>query len=241
MDQAVTPDAVMVERERIRAEYERRAREVNHAIYSPWDAAELLARNERRFVAARALVALGATPGPGDRCLEIGYGTLGWLADLLTWGVPATCVSGIELDPGRARAAQQLLPDADLRIGDANELPWDAGAFQLVIASTVFSSVLDPAVQRQMAGEISRVLRPGGALVWYDMAVRNPWNPNVRPVSRRAIRSLFPGLAGPIRSVTLAPMMARRIAPVSPVGAALLGAVPLLRTHLLAVLQKPAP
>ena len=85
----------------------------------------------------------GVFPHAGHACLEIGHGAVGWLGDLISWGVRETDISGIELDPNRAQIARQLLPTADLRTGDASSLPWPDGTFHLVIASTVFSSILD--------------------------------------------------------------------------------------------------
>jgi len=49
---------------------------------------------------------------------------------------------------------------------------------------------------------------------------------------------LFPALHGPMQSVTLAPPLARVVAPRSWVAATLLEACPWLRTHLMAVLVK---
>jgi hypothetical protein len=89
-----------------------------------------------------------------------------------------------------------------------------------------------------VAGEITRVLAPGGALLWYDFAVNNPWNPHVRKVDRKGLRELFPELSGEIRSITLAPPIARFAAPKSWVLATMLEAIPFLRTHLIGVLVK---
>jgi hypothetical protein len=89
-----------------------------------------------------------------------------------------------------------------------------------------------------IAQEISRVLAPGGALLWYDFAVDNPRNANVRGVKKRDIRELFPELAGSIKSLTLAPPLARLVAPRSVMLAMMLQRVPFLRTHLMAVLVK---
>jgi hypothetical protein len=107
-----------------------------------------------------------------------------------------------------------------------------------LIASTLFTSILDPEVRRRVAGEIVRVLAPGGALLWYDFAVNNPANPNVRRVTRRELARLFPSLSGPIRSVTLLPILARAVAPRCWTIATLLEAIPFLRTHLVAVLRR---
>ena len=166
--------AASAEHERILAEYRRREREVEGDLYAPWQAATSFMRAGRTRLAARMLKAAGAFPVPGSACLEIGYGSLGWLGEMVAWGVREQDLHGIELDAARARRAAEILPSADLRVGDATRMPWADGTFRLVIASTVFTSILDAGVRRAVALEVERVLAPGGALLWYDMAVNNP-------------------------------------------------------------------
>ena len=230
---------VAAERSRIQVEYQRRTEELDADRYAPWQPAEVFTRNERKRAAVRMLREAGVFPKAGDACLEIGFGTLGWLADLISWGVRATDLHGMELDPARAERARAILPGADLQVGDACRLPWDADYFRLVVASTVFTSILDARVRSLLAEEATRVLAPGGAIVWYDFAVNNPSNPHVRKVGRRELGSLFPRLHGKVRSLTLAPPLARLVAPRSWLFATCLEAIPLLRTHLMAVLIKP--
>lgn len=227
------------EQRRMLEENRRREAEIPAERYAPWDPAEMLARAERKRLAARLLRRAGAFPAASTACLEVGCGRLGWLGELVTWGVGGRRLHAIELDAGRLEQARASLPAADLRLGDAAHLPWPADAFGLVVASTVFTSVLDEAVRRRMASEIVRVLAPGGALLWYDFRFDNPRNPGVRGIRRRQLQELFPQLSGEIRSLTLAPPLARRVAPWSHRAAELLGALPFLRTHLLAVLVKP--
>ena len=232
------PNALIAERHRIISEYGRRARDLHPDLYARWQPAELLALNEVRRNAAMMLRKAGVFPRPGDSCLEVGYGTRGWLATMLDWGVRARDLHGIELNAALAGQAQELLPVADLRVGDAAELPWEDNTFRLVIASTVFTSILDLNVRQMVAQEITRVLTPGGALLWYDFVFNNPRNPNVKKVSRKELKQLFPRLNGKIKSVELAPPLARLVAPRSWTLASLLQAIPLLRTHLVAVLVK---
>ncbi len=229
-------DLVSLERDRINAEYQRRAKEIDPDLYAPWQAAQILSTTGRRRIAATLLRRARVFPTAGDQCLEIGFGKLGWLGELITWGVRETDIHGIELDPIRVSQARAALPSADLRRGDATELPWREQSFQLVIVSTVISSVLQWEVRRLIAAEAVRVLAPGGALLWYDFAYDNPSNQNVRKVDRWELQRLFPQLRGEVRSVTLAPPLARLIAPRSWALAVALEAVPFLRTHLLAVL-----
>jgi len=231
-------DAIEREKNRIETEYRRRETEVESDLYAPWQPAESFIVAERKNTAARLLQNAGKFPVLGDKCLEIGYGKLGWLADLISWGLRETDLSGIELDEKRARIAQNALPNADLRVGDATNLPWADDSFKVVVASTVFSSILDADVRKLIAGEISRVLISGGVFVWYDLAVDNPRNRNVKGISAKELKNLFPQFAGEIKRVTLAPPIARLIAPRSLTLATFLSAFPFLRTHLLAVLVK---
>lgn len=238
MNASKQADFVAAERERVQLEYQRRAREVRSDLYAPWQPSARFMLESRNRTAAAMLHRLGVFPQSGDQCLEVGYGTLGWLSELIGWGAKESDLHGIELDPGRAAKAREILPAADLRTGDAVELPWDNDTFQLAVASTLFTSVLDPNVRRLIADEITRVLAPGGALLWYDFAYNNPRNPNVRGIGRAEIKQLFPTLAGKIRTVTLAPPLVRLIAPRWWTLATFLEAIPLLRTHLIAVLIK---
>ena len=238
---ALDDTADAVERQRILAEYRRREREVDHRVYAPWNPSAIYTRAVRTRAAALELARRGVFPRRGDACLEIGYGSLGWLAELLAWGLREQDLSGIELDAERASIARESFPSADLRTGDASHLPWPDGRFRLVVASTLFSSILDPGFRRRVAAEAARVLAPGGALLWYDLRVNNPRNPNVRRIDRNELTALFPGFAGSIRTVTLAPPLARVLIPRGEWLARFLEAIPWTRSHLLAVLVKGGP
>ncbi len=236
-----SPHFVTAERERIQLEYQRRAREVSSDRYAPWQPSCQFMLDRRNRRAAAMLHRLGVFPTPGDQCLEVGFGSLGWLSELIGWGVSESDLHGLELDPARAVQARRILPVADLRAGDAVELPWVDEMFQVAISSTLFTSILDQNVRRLVADEIVRVLAPGGALLWYDFAYDNPANPNVRGIGRRELKQLFPTLHGKIKSITLAPPLVRLLAPHWWTLATFLEGIPLLRTHLIAVLIKDRP
>jgi hypothetical protein len=76
--------------------------------------------------------------------------------------------------------------------GDATLADIAPASQDLVLQSTVFSSLLDDAFQQRLADAMWRWLKPGGAVVWYDFTVDNPRNRDVRgvPVARmRAVVS----------------------------------------------------
>ena len=82
-----------------------------------------------------------------------------------------------------------------------------------------------------------RVLRRGGLILWYDFHVNNPRNADVRAVTRDEILALFPGCSARMQRLTLAPPLARAIAPHSRLVCELLSLVPFLRTHTLAAIR----
>lgn len=226
------------EQRRILVEYRRRERELGPDRYAPWQPAVLAERSGRLRVASRLLLEARCFPRPTDHCLEIGYGSAGWLPDLITWGVMETGLHGIELDPLRASRARKLLPAADLRVGDASRLPWPDGTFNLVVMSTLITSILSHRLRREVCTEAARVVASDGAILWYDLRRNNPANPGVRRVGAGELTRLFPGCRLTLRSATLAPPLARLVTGTSELMARALEGLPWLRTHLVAVVQK---
>ena len=226
------------ERERVLAEHARRKRELPSDLYAPWQPAEMLHRHTRRRAAAHLLRSLDQFPDRETVCLEIGCGSGGWLLDLQSWGCSASRLIGVEIDPSRARDLAQRQPALLVVLADGSKLPLRPDSCDLVVLSTVLSSVLDGSVRQDIAHQVETVLRPGGCLLFYDFRVPSPRNPNVQPMTRRALRHLFPTFEITARSVTLAPPLARRLAR-APALCEALEMIPFLRTHLLAVLRPP--
>jgi len=226
----------MTEIERIRREYERREREIPADCYSLARPAVLFGYTERVRQVIAALRREALYPPAGLDICEVGCGTGQWLVDLVSWGADPSRMAGIDLQEGRLETARGRVPAVDLRAGDAAELPWPNESFDLVVQSTVFTSILDPDLKRRVAAEMLRVLRPGGRILWYDFFRNNPTNPNVRGVGAAEIRALFPGRRIELRRVTLAPPLARLVVPVSRRLALALETLPFLRTHYLGVI-----
>jgi ubiquinone/menaquinone biosynthesis C-methylase UbiE len=229
------------EAERIRRVFEERSRTIPWQRYSVSDAGVLFMHLQRIRSVVRLLAREGWFPLHETRALDVGCGRGGWLVDFESWGAQQSNLAGIEIEPSRLAQARTRLRDADIRHGDGATLPWADESFDLVIQSTVFTSILDDEMRRGLAREMARVLRPGGAVLWYDFFRDNPRNPHVRAVRSDEIRRLFPGLVCELRRVTLAPPISRRLAPLSWTAALWLEATRLLNTHYLGVLRRVAP
>lgn len=174
------------------------------------------------------------------KLLEVGCGTGGKLLRLIDLGLSPGNLTGVELLEEAAASARSRLPEACTIIqGDACNIEADDGSFDIVFASTVFSSILDDAMQQSLAEEMWRLVRPGGAALWYDFVYDNPRNPDVRGVPKARIAELFPH-AEPRRfhRVTLAPPIGRRINWAGVAGYRLFNAAPFLRSHVVGWMPK---
>jgi ubiquinone/menaquinone biosynthesis C-methylase UbiE len=180
----------------------------------------------------------GTLPLAGKRVLDMGCGHGQWLADFETWGARRGDLAGVDLVPERVQESAARLPGADIRGADAASLPFEDGAFDIVLQSMMFSSILDDAVRRSAAAEMARVLAPGGLVLWYDFFVDNPRNRQVRGVRRSEVAALFPGVALRWRRTTLAPPLVRSLAPRAWALASFLQALTVFDTHAVAVLRR---
>ncbi|MDH7515014.1 MAG: class I SAM-dependent methyltransferase [Bacteroidota bacterium] len=196
---------------------------------------------ERRTLTARFLERY-APHGIGTLdILEVGCGEGQVIAELIGMGADPSRVTGVDILETRIGKARDKIPGVRFLAMDAAAMDFPDGSFDLVVLFTVLSSVLDDGIRKRIAGEIDRVLKPGGAVLCYDMRVRNPANPNVRGVGRRTMAALFPGYTMHACSLTLLPPLARRLGPLTPILYTTLASVPFLRSHLMVMLVKGAP
>ncbi len=203
------------------------------------DKALSLFLEERNRAVRQWLSASGLDPATA-RVLEVGCGTGGNLAELIRMGFDPRHLTGNDIQPHRLEQARQQLPaEVTLIGGDALELAFPPGSFDLILAFTIFTSLLDPERRRGLAGRLWELLAPGGYVLWYDFCYDNPRNPNVSGVPVRQIRELFPEAAMECRRLTLAPPLARFVASIHPALYRIFNAIPLLRTHVLCSLRKP--
>jgi len=177
------------------------------------------------------------------KILDVGCGSGGTLQSFLRYGATATNLYGIDLAEHRIERARSINPAMHWHAGSAHQLPYEDASFDLVTSFVLFSSILSEPLRQKIADEIWRVLKPGGLIVLHDFVYANPRNPAVRGITRRQIKQLFgrPFIAADLsaptinrgatreggvgrldrrmgatfdfRSMTLAPPLARLIAP----------------------------
>ena len=219
----------------IEARYARRGPPDRYSLLQP-DVWQLVQERQRRVL--RGLAVRGWAP-ERLRVTEVGCGAGGNLLEWLRAGCLPEHLSGCELLSERLAMARRVLPAAlALHGGDAAEAPIAEASQDVVMQATVFSSILDDAVQARLAAAMWRWLRPGGAVLWYDFTMDNPRNPDVRGMPLARVRALFPEAHVDAQRITLAPPLARRVCAVHPSLYPLFNAVPWLRSHSLAWLTK---
>jgi glycosyltransferase involved in cell wall biosynthesis/ubiquinone/menaquinone biosynthesis C-methylase UbiE len=183
---------------------------------------------------------LRASLRDGANVLDVGCGAGGDLRRIADeFGHLRPCLHGVDLLPERIELGRRVIPEATLSVGGAEQMPYDDGQFDVLLAATVFSSILDDSIACALAREMARVVADGGVILCYDVRYPNFWNRNTRPIGRTELRRLFPGARVRLSAVTLLPPLARRLGPLTASAYHPLHAVGPLRSHYLAEIRVP--
>jgi SAM-dependent methyltransferase len=116
--------------------------------------------NCREYVAVHSHLGIGR----GDRLLDVACGS--GLAIELARARGATC-AGIDASHRLVEVARDRSPEADIRVGDMNDLPWDDASFDMATSFRGIWGTTPGALE-----DVRRVLRPGGKVamtVWGDV------------------------------------------------------------------------
>ncbi|MBI2862192.1 MAG: GNAT family N-acetyltransferase [Chloroflexi bacterium] len=194
---------------------------------------------ERRARVAEFLLRSDLLPLAGKRIIDVGCGNGDFLGEILVAGATPALLHGVDVLEDRIEAARSHYPEINFLCQDAASLPFPAESFDLVANFTLFSSVLDPDLAQRIAEEEWRILKSGGAILWYDVRYKNPSNPYTRHVGVGELHWLFPKSSLDLETITLIPPLARRFGVFTPILYPLLAAVPVLRTHYIGILRKP--
>lgn len=209
------------------------------SLYQWWRKDVTLSNFTYRLVVSSMLVKASWDDLSDKRILDVGCGTGGWLRTLQEWGGGPDHLHGTDLLEDRIEKAKKLSPHIDFRITSGWPIPFADQSMDLVSANTVFSSILDPEARFGLAKEMIRVVRSEGIILIYDFRISHPRNPDTIGIRKNEIHRLFHGFKVQMQTVTLAPPIQRRIAPLSSLLAhACEALLPFLRTHAVYLLTK---
>jgi hypothetical protein len=167
--------------------------------------------------------------------MEIGAGTGKNLHHFLNLGFCPENIWANELLEDRFQILQSDFRGIHCEPGDASTLPYE-NKFDIVLQSTVFTSILDHSFKKKLADKLLEMTKPGGFILWYDFVFNNPNNKNVKGIPKKEIKELFPNAKSiEFKKVTLAPPIGRRVKKMYNLAN---GLFPFLRTHVIATITK---
>ncbi|HVB42308.1 MAG TPA: methyltransferase domain-containing protein [Streptosporangiaceae bacterium] len=174
----------------------------------------------------------------GFRLLDVGCGNG---TDLRYISAEFSCLHprlhGVDILDRRIGIARRQVPSATIQKSGAEALPFEDCCFDVVLASTIFSSILSSQITRAAAAEIARVVTSGGTILCYDTRYPNPSNPHTRPIRPRELKRLFPDASVVLTPITLLPPVARHLGAFTHSLYRPLHALAPLRSHYLAVIR----
>ncbi len=223
----------------VRERYQRRMTLHEQDLYNRLLPSVYMSQQEKERALIKLITEAGLMPVDDKSVLEVGCGSGGNLLKLIELGFDPGKLIANEILEERVQAARKRLPQVVRVIpGDATELNLPPESFDIVLQSLVFTSLLDIAVQHRLADKMWQLTKPSGGIVWYDFVYNNPSNPDVRGVSVKRIKELFPQGSIKIWRVTLAPPISRRVTRFNPLLYSVLNLLPFLRTHVLCWIEK---
>jgi SAM-dependent methyltransferase len=102
-------------------------------------------------------------PRPGDRVLDIGCGVGAFLRLVSERGAKTF---GIDASEALVQLARKRVPEADLRVGDMEALPYDDDTFDLVTGFNSFFFANDIVTALREAGRVAKPGAPVAIQVW---------------------------------------------------------------------------
>jgi SAM-dependent methyltransferase len=230
----------------IRERYARREAHNRGIVYDRHFLTVLYCKNERDMVFAQIIRKVFGNDLSKRKIIEIGAGTGGNLLFFQYLGFQWGNIYANELLESRYNVLKtRILPSPVAEAqkvendvcyyGDALQLPFKE-EFDVVLQSTVFTSILDMDFRKILAEKMWNMLKPGGIILSYDFTYNNPNNKDVRKLTRKEIKALFPNHKEiQFKKVTLAPPIARRVSIFYDLINFLF---PMLRTHLVTAIKK---
>ena len=194
------PQAASVERERVAGRFAGFA--ADGRTQRAWEEANAGNRALRHELSEAVLPLL-----PEGPLIDVGCGSGWWLRTCAQVDARRE-LAGLEIQEVRVAMAREAVPGADIRFGDARELPWPDGRFAVTTLFLVLSSLADRGAADAALAEAARVTRDDGLVIVWEPRWPSPRRRRMT-VSRGRVRRAL----GPValqRTITLLPPLARR-------------------------------
>lgn len=158
-----------------------------NSLYNPGVLFQVLAQDAAMIRALRSL----QVDTSAARVLDIGCGNGSSLWLLLRMGFRPQNLHGVDIQQELIDEALANNPLMQFTRVDATRLPFEDGAFDLVMESMMFIHATNAELAENVASEMLRVTKPGGTLLISDWRYAKPRNPNYEAMTRKRIKNLF--------------------------------------------------
>ncbi len=220
----------MDEIQKIKRRYQKNKSKIGNIFFEKYKEYTNYLVNEREAVYTKVLHDWHGKDLRGVTFLEIGAGEGTNIPLFYKLGLSRSDIWLNELLEDRIRVLKSKYSETNILPGNALDLKFRE-KFDIVFQSTVFSSIFDFGFKQALASKMIEFLKPGGLMLWYDFIYDNPFNRDVKGITLKEIKSLFPDITINFSRVTLAPPLGRKLGKnVKWVNKF----IPILRTHVVA-------
>ena len=227
----------MNEIKKIHTRYQRRKNTPKH-LYSYFNPGNLFIVQQRE----RKLLKLLKTHNISDlsklQILDVGCGNAAWLREFIKYGAAPKNLFGIDLLDERVKNARIISPNISISQANAENIHFKNRKFNIILQTTIFTSILNNAMRINIAKEMLRLLKNDGLIIWYDFRYNNPNNPDVQGIEKKEIISLFPNCTYSFHKTTLLPPLARILGRISFNACYSLSLFPFLLSHYFVFIKK---
>lgn len=124
--------------------------------------------------------------------LDIGCGNGNFELSLLKFGIHHNNIYGVDLSFHRLLKFNTSFPKITVINNNAMYLPFNNQVFDVVFQRVVFSSILDDNICYCISGEMLRVLKKNGIIIWYDSYGGKKMSKYTRSYIEKDINNFFP-------------------------------------------------
>ena len=145
------------------------------------------------------------------KVIEIGCSSGNMINILKKVGINDKNIFGIDIRSERLKLTKKKYPRSNIITMNATNITFGNDSFDIITVFTLFSSIIDPDIRKNIAEEIIRILKPGGVILFYDVRYNNPFNKNLVAIRMREIKKLFPKMQFKVERVTILPPLVRML------------------------------
>ena len=193
---------------------------------------------EERFYKARQMLKYYNIDLKNKKILDIGCAGGNTVKMIIGLGANERNIYGIDIRQNRINDAINAYPYAKFSRMDVRNMKYSDEEFDVINIFTLFSSIKDSKSRNLASKEIQRVLKPGGAILYYDIRYNNPFNRNVLQVKYKDIKSLFPNMKKELKLITVLPPLVRLLGGLAEYVYPKLSKIPFLNTHHIGLMVK---